>query len=621
MFIVALVFPTVINGGIATATTPEPKLYIDPASIIDPGLLPGSNITISVKVANVTDLYSWQVKIYYNPDMLIWTGAWYPVGHVFYGRMFTPVTPVNGSDPGGTYILYFATLMGEEPGFTGSGVLCKVNFTTKTIGSSNLTFSRPLGATTWLLDSNLDKIEFVAQDGYVDNKPPPSPAALHVDPPRIINPLLVNCTNFTVDVRIKNATNLRSFAIKVGFDPVLLEVKNAQLGAFFPPGVIPTVLINNVEGYATISASLPPQDPSLNGDGVMVTINFHVKDLGFCDITLYDTSLINAWGDSIPHDVAYGYFNNLMMAKLAVEPPEVRDPTLVPYESFTINITVAEVENLYGYEFKLRYNSSIIACIKVTVNDVFGEVHYIPNFAVDNAAGVLWVKVEYFEPAVPVSTLAPIALVELKFRVIRRGISVLDLYDTYLEDPLGGPIVHEVYDGIFAPLIQDGALVTIVPRYVEAYSGWLVPINVTIRNEGNLTETFTARVYYGNNTLIGSLVFVDVNPNEEATLTINWSTKGVAPCRNYTIWAELLPLPYETDLSDNVLIDGEVWIILMGDVNRDGVVDGLDLSAVARAFGSFPGHPRWKQACDLNNDGFIEGLDITRVAVNYGKSC
>lgn len=618
LLIVAVAFPTFINIGKTTTTT---KLYIEPSSIIDPGLPPNSNITISIKVDDVTDLYSWQVKIYYNPYMLLWTAAWYPTGHVFDGKPFQSVVPSNATDAEGTYVLFFATLVGETPGFTGSGILCKMNFTIKSIGSSELKFSRPLGATTWLLDSMLEKIPFEAQDGYVDNKPPPSPAALYVDPPRIINPTLVNCSSFTINVKIKNATQLISFAFKLGFDPALLNAESAQPGPFLPPGIIPIIQIDNTSGYVAISAALQPSDPPLNGDGILANITFHVESLGFCDLNLYETSLINVWSDPIPHEVYGGYFNNMMMAKLAVEPPLIRDPRLVPYEEFEINITVAEVEDLYGYEFKLGYDPSILACIRLTIKDVFGETHYIPNFYVNNVAGIVWVNVSYFSPAVPISTISPVTLVELKFRVIGRGVTPLDLHDTNLEDSSGTAITHEAYDGIFIPLTQDGALVDVTPWLAEAYESWIVNINVTVKNEGDLAENFTVKVYYEVDQLIGTIVFTDVNPDEEVTLTVGWNTKGVKPCYNYTIWAEVLPLPYETDLTDNVFVDGQVRIILMGDVNRDCVVDGLDISIVARAFGSDPTHSRWKPEADLNGDGVIDGLDIAKVARNYGKQC
>jgi parallel beta-helix repeat protein len=62
------------------------------------------------------------------------------------------------------------------------------------------------------------------------------------------------------------------------------------------------------------------------------------------------------------------------------------------------------------------------------------------------------------------------------------------------------------------------------------------------------------------------------------------------------------------------------WKNPVGDVNMDGKVDGKDMAIVARAFGSFPGDPRWNALADLNDDGKIDGKDIVIVAIHFGKS-
>jgi hypothetical protein len=54
-----------------------------------------------------------------------------------------------------------------------------------------------------------------------------------------------------------------------------------------------------------------------------------------------------------------------------------------------------------------------------------------------------------------------------------------------------------------------------------------------------------------------------------------------------------------------------------GDVDGNGVVDGLDLTAVLAAWDSIPGHPRWNPAADLDRSGIINGLDLTEVISNW----
>lgn len=56
----------------------------------------------------------------------------------------------------------------------------------------------------------------------------------------------------------------------------------------------------------------------------------------------------------------------------------------------------------------------------------------------------------------------------------------------------------------------------------------------------------------------------------------------------------------------------------IGDINCDGKVDMKDIGAVARAFGEFPGRPRWNPAYDVNGDRKIDMIDVALVARNIG---
>jgi outer membrane protein assembly factor BamB len=56
------------------------------------------------------------------------------------------------------------------------------------------------------------------------------------------------------------------------------------------------------------------------------------------------------------------------------------------------------------------------------------------------------------------------------------------------------------------------------------------------------------------------------------------------------------------------------------DLNRDGKVNIVDISIVARAFGSREGDPNWNVIADLNKDGIVNILDIAAVAKDYGKT-
>jgi hypothetical protein len=320
-----------------------------------------------------------------------------------------------------------------------------------------------------------------------------------------------------------------------------------------------------------------------------------------------------------------GYFNNAppplpTTTKLYVDPPEIIDPTLLPSTTVDINITVDDVENMYGYEFELGYDKNILICIGVVIHEVFGEINYIPNLGIDNTAGIVWANVTYYSPANPITTYSPIALASITFRIKSTGSSVLDLDGTNLVDQTGQPITHEVEDGLIMTLIRDVAIMNVTVSLNSVYPGWVVNITVVVRNEGDQSETFVVNLLYGA-TLIENHTVTDLASDAETTFTFGWDTKDVPPCHNYTISAEAPALPDEEDTTDNVFEDGYIKIKLVGDINGDDSVDMRDIFDAAQAFGSYPGHPRWNPDIDLDRDGQISMRDLAIVTINFGKTC
>jgi branched-chain amino acid transport system substrate-binding protein len=59
---------------------------------------------------------------------------------------------------------------------------------------------------------------------------------------------------------------------------------------------------------------------------------------------------------------------------------------------------------------------------------------------------------------------------------------------------------------------------------------------------------------------------------------------------------------------------------LTSDVNYDGDVNILDISAAAVAFGSEPGDTRWNLEADLDGNSQVNIIDIAKIALDFGKS-
>ena len=162
-------FATRVN---ATPTT----VAVDPSLITIDGL--GETGTVTINVTEVTDLFAWQIRLYFDNTTLNCTAAWLPLGHVFDGKPNMPGVLTLDVDENGTYVQYGCTLILVEDVFAGSGTLCQINFTGMDLGSFALTFDMTKwwdeamqswkNLNTFLLDSNLMDITFDATDGNID---------------------------------------------------------------------------------------------------------------------------------------------------------------------------------------------------------------------------------------------------------------------------------------------------------------------------------------------------------------------------------------------------------------------------------------------------------------------
>ncbi|MDI6690245.1 MAG: cohesin domain-containing protein [Candidatus Bathyarchaeota archaeon] len=592
-------------------------LSINPPSVIDPSKDIGTTFIINATVSDVVNLWNWQIKATFNPSVLGCARAWIPSDSPF-GFPVQP-TPIIDNDTG--YVMLGASQLGTAPGVSGSGVLACIEFEVKGIGSSYINYSRPYGEDTYLLDPDMVEIPATLEDGYFSNWVPPPPAKLYVNPPRVVDPTLTPCHNFTLSMSITNATDLYAWQLTVPFPTAIIDVLNVTEGSFLKLGgttdfefdILYT--FNATHGVVLMSCTIM-DGVGVNGDGDLATITFHVKDFGETSIPIIEEALYDSLGNTLPHDTFNGYFNNMLIAKLSVEPQEIIDPTLVPCNEFYINITLDDVEDMKSCQFNLTYNTAPLGFIGITFFKVLNQTPTTSMIQSDEA-GFVWIKLTYPNP---ITTYSPLPLLRITFHVDAFGTSPLNLTDTVLKDSTGQPIIHEVQNGYFASVIRDIAIIDVKTYSTWVYQGWLAHINVTVKNEGDLTETFDVKAFY-DATLIGIITVENLPPNGNTTITLTWNTAGVPACHNYTISAEAAPVPYETDLTDNTFTNGTIKVRLIGDVNDDGKVDMADIGLICLTYGSNILHPRWNPEADLNQDKKIDMLDIGLAAINYGKSC
>lgn len=304
--------------------------------------------------------------------------------------------------------------------------------------------------------------------------------------------------------------------------------------------------------------------------------------------------------------------------KLSVEPQSIVDPTLGPGENFTISITIANVTDLYSFELKLSFNSTVLIALEVRLGDFFPSPEHVAIMEppwIHNTAGYIHFGAEIVGCDLPKSGNG--TLLVITFQVISVGYSELTLFDSQISDFGNRTIAHETFHGYFNNLSigrRDVAITSVTPSHTEAYTGWVVNVTVAVENKGDLTETFDVNAFYDNN-LIGTITVIDLASGEQITLTFIWNTESVQPNVNHTIKAEAAVVPNEANMTNNIFIDGVVKIKMLGDLNGDGVVDIFDVVEAALAFGSYPGHPRWNPDADLRPDDIIDIFDLVLVTL------
>ena len=314
---------------------------------------------------------------------------------------------------------------------------------------------------------------------------------------------------------------------------------------------------------------------------------------------------------------------------ISLEPPE---SIMMLDDVFIVNVTVTNVEDLYGWQIALHFDPDVVGFINwwlppdhVFTNKPFwaGTVARGPYYVV--FAATLMGSVPTFNGS---GTLC-----QMRFGCVAPGSGSLriDLEVAGAETQLFKVVAGEVENIPFTPLnafveafqrppvLHDVAIVDATLSHTKAYAGWTVDVMVTVKNEGEATETFNVTAYY-NNTLIETKTVFNLAPGTNVTLTFSWDTTNVQPHRTYTIWAEATSVPSEIDIVDNALVIGKVRIKLMADINDDGIVDILDMTIAAIAFGSQPGDPNWNPDADLNQDGIINIFDLVIIGTNFGKT-
>jgi len=549
--------------------------------------LPPKNFTVTAKVANVTDLYGLEFRLYWDTTLLdlIRVKLTLPWSSYFLAANQT-------NEAGGWYWLS-VTAVPPATNFTGSTTLVTFTFKVTSIGKTLLDLTN-----TVLGDPFANPIPHDVGDGFFSNVLI-VPARLYIQPSSVIDPELIPPKNFTINVNIEKASDLYSFNLKISYNTTILDVAKMEEGPFLKG--FGTTIVNKMEdspvtGTLWIAISLVSPAPPANGNGTLAMITFKVTGLGESSLHLFDTALTDKFGGSLLHETNDGYFNNVLLARLYVDPSIIIDPALTPAQTFSVDIKIANITNLYSYEFRLLYDTNFLNGIGILIYPhPSNETHFTSDIEIDDVHGIAFVNVSYYSPAMPISSIAPIKLATITFQVQTYGFGALHLDQTKLVDNQGSPITHVTSDGFVSVAPPDVAILQVTAEPTLVYPGTTVNVRVIAANVGIFrNESFSVTAYYDSNE-IGTSPITDLPPLSNITLLFPWNTASV-PSGDYVISALASVVPLEQNTTNNFLADGMVRVtapdVAVLDVKPDfgSVYQGwkINITVIAQNQGLLP---------------------------------
>lgn len=280
------------------------------------------------------------------------------------------------------------------------------------------------------------------------------------------------------------------------------------------------------------------------------------------------------------------------------------DALICTSESTTININLADVVGLYGYQIEVNYNPSLVTATGAFVNTLFTTAppaSIAAGWEATCAAGVCRFGVAHVAPQTAVTGSGVLAQITLT----------------------------GVAPGAFNVTVGTNTLTDIdgVPIYQNAF----VPLPITVCGYATISGFVTLQGRPGNNVDIGTVTMTEQAPASFSSVApVNFSATTGA----YSISVPYLPggSSYKILAEHGLYLDNEDTITVIGnlankntrlwggDTNNDGKVSIPDLSCIGGSFGASPPFA----ACgtgspDINADNLVNVQDLAIAGGNFDK--
>jgi hypothetical protein len=231
-------------------------------------------------------------------------------------------------------------------------------------------------------------------------------------------------------------------------------------------------------------------------------------------------------------------------ATVAVSPPSI---TASVGQDFSVDINISNVTDLYGWEFYLGWNPSLLSLVSANEGPFLksgGNTYFTYYLNTTNEHVIVDCTLEGEIPGVSGDgTLATVT-----FNTTNAGQCQLNLYNVDLRDSSDAEIPSQAVGGNFTSMLHDIAVTSVTASPTAGLPGTIVNVNVTVQDEGNFAEVFNLTAY-ANTQAIGTQQ-VSLNPGDLGNLSFTWNTTGCGK-GDYNISASVSLAPGEVNAGNS----------------------------------------------------------------------
>jgi parallel beta-helix repeat protein len=285
-----------------------PKLRVDSVTIESPAY--GKNFTTDVKLANVTDLYGPEFKLYWNTILLDLVDVNITLPAVWGTNYYIPKNEIN--ETLGRY--WFAVAATDPaPPFNGTIILATLTFKITYIPVYPENVSCPFDLNETILgDPDAKSIPHIVYDG--EYKCYAARAKIQVLP-QVSEAKALNQV-FNISITVINVADLYTFEFTIQYNTTLLDTKEIAIASF--PGrtyKVSKKIIDDTQGLVTLRIESINPPLQANESLVLASITFQVtyaviwlKPAIESYLRFNSTKLITDAAADVPHDKTDGLY-------------------------------------------------------------------------------------------------------------------------------------------------------------------------------------------------------------------------------------------------------------------------------------------------------------------------